>query len=146
MTKNGWTTPNTHLNFCLRVIHVFITCCYESSVVHKQIHMKNDIWTTINKRSTNAGSNIKKELSPCEQSEQGGSKFNWKIKSAYPRIWCQRICLSVCVCLPVCLLCIPTSFWVLHAPKSLSNFFFQPFSSFVVHFTPFSVISQLKST
>ena len=29
-----------------------ITCCYRSSVVHRTIHMKNDNWTTINKRTT----------------------------------------------------------------------------------------------
>ena len=28
---------------------------------------------------------------------KGGSKFNWKKKSTFPRIWCQRICLSVCL-------------------------------------------------
>ena len=44
------------------------------------------------------------------------------------------------------LLCILTSFWVLRAPKSWSNYFFQLFSTFFVHFKPFSVISRLKST
>ena len=34
-----------------------------------------------------------KLLSPCERSEQGGSKLKLKKKSAYTRIWCQRICL-----------------------------------------------------
>ena len=34
-------------------------------------------------------------LSPCERSEQEGSKFNWEKKYAYLLIWCQRICLSV---------------------------------------------------
>ena len=34
--------------------------------------------------------------------------------------------------------CISTCFW--------SNYFFQPFSTFFVHFKPFLVISQLKST
>ena len=32
------------------------------------------------------------------------------------------------------MLCISSSFWVLRAPKSWSNYFFQPFSSFLVHF------------
>ena len=36
-------------------------------------------------------------LSPCEQIEQGGSKFNGKKKSTHPLIWCQRICLFVCL-------------------------------------------------
>ena len=31
-------------------------------------------------------------------------------------------------------------------PKAGGNTFFQPFSSFFVHFLPFSVISSLKST
>ena len=44
------------------------------------------------------------------------------------------------------MLCILTSFWVLCTPKSWSNYFFQPFSTFCVHFKPFSVISGLKST
>ena len=44
------------------------------------------------------------------------------------------------------LLCISTSFRVLRALKSWSNYFFQQFSSFFVHFLPFSVISCLKST
>ena len=44
------------------------------------------------------------------------------------------------------MLCISTRFWVLHAPKSWSNYFFQPFSTFFAHFKPFSVISRLKST
>ena len=35
--------------------------------------------------------------SPCEWSKQGGSKFNLKKKSTNTRIWCQRICLSVCL-------------------------------------------------
>ena len=43
-------------------------------------------------------------------------------------------------------MCILTCFWVLRAPKSWSNYFFQPFSTFFVHFNPFSVISHLKST
>ena len=37
-----------------------------------------------------------KTLSPCEQ-----SKFNLKKKSTHNRIWCQRICLSVCLTLSV---------------------------------------------
>ena len=37
------------------------TCCYWSLVGHTPIHMKNYIWTTINKRSTSVGSNIKKK-------------------------------------------------------------------------------------
>ena len=44
------------------------------------------------------------------------------------------------------MLCISTSFWVLRALKSWSNYFFQPFSTFFVHFKPLSVISHLKST
>ena len=28
-------------------------------------------------------------LSPCKRSELGGSKFNWRKKSKYTRIWCQ---------------------------------------------------------
>ena len=32
---------------------------------------------------------------PCQRSEKGVSKFNWKKKSTYPHIWCQRICRSV---------------------------------------------------
>ena len=43
------------------------------------------------------------------------------------------------------LLCILTSFWVLRSPESWSKYFFQPFSSFFVHFKHFSVISCLKS-
>ena len=34
-------------------------------------------------------------LSPCEQSKQGGRKFNLKKKSTHTRLWCERICLSV---------------------------------------------------
>ena len=45
-----------------------------------------------------------------------------------------------------CLLCILTSFWVVQAPKSWSNYFFQPFSTFFVLFKPFSVILCLRST
>ena len=30
-------------------------------------------------------------LSPCEQSKQGGSKFNLKKESTHPLTWCQRI-------------------------------------------------------
>ena len=33
---------------------------------------------------------------PSEPSEKGGSKFKLKKKSTHTRIWCQRICLSVC--------------------------------------------------
>ena len=43
------------------------------------------------------------------------------------------------------LLCISTSFWVLPSPKSWSNYFFQPISTFFVYFKSFSVISWLKS-
>ena len=32
---------------------------------------------------------------PASKGSKGGSKFNWKKKSTYPCIWCQRICLSV---------------------------------------------------
>ena len=42
------------------------------------------------------------------------------------------------------MLCILTSFWVLHALKRWLKLFFQPFSTFFVHFKPFSVISGLK--
>ena len=80
-------------------------------------------------------------LSPCERSEQGGSKFNRKKKSPYPCTWCQKICLSVCLwstltLLHVCLmiicgkvmcignffegLCISTSFRVLTIITGLS--------------------------
>ena len=38
------------------------------------------------------------------------------------------------------LLCILTSFRVLRTPESWSNYFFQPFVPFFVHFKPFSVI------
>ena len=31
---------------------------------------------------------------PLRAKPVGRYKFNWKKKSAYPRIWCQRICLS----------------------------------------------------
>ena len=34
---------------------------------------------------------------------------------------------------------------MLCAPESLSNYFFQPFSTFLVHVQPFSMISHLKS-
>ena len=37
------------------------------------------------------------------------------------------------------LLCISTSFWVLRAPKSWLKHFFQPFSTFFLHFKLFSV-------
>ena len=37
-----------------------ITCGYKSSIVHRTIRNENDIGTTINKRSTDDGSNIKK--------------------------------------------------------------------------------------
>ena len=60
------------------------------------------------------------------------------------------VCLSVCmfvvyqfVCKLVCLLCISTSFRVLQAPESWSNYLF---SSIFVNFKTFSVISRLKST
>ena len=43
------------------------------------------------------------------------------------------------------MLCILTSFRVLRAPKSWLKHFFQPFSTFFVHFKLFSVISRLKS-
>ena len=43
-------------------------------------------------------------------------------------------------------LCILTSFWVLHAPKSWLKIFFSHFSTYFVHFKAFSVISRLKST
>ena len=33
---------------------------------------------------------------PTSEASKGGSKFKWKKKSTYPRIWWQRICLSVC--------------------------------------------------
>ena len=36
-------------------------------------------------------------LSPCERSRKGGRKFNLKKKSTNTRIWCHRICLSVCL-------------------------------------------------
>ena len=35
-------------------------------------------------------------LSSCKQSLYVGSKVNWKKKSAYSWIWCQRICLPLC--------------------------------------------------
>ena len=47
--------------------------------------------------SWKANIGMKLLLSPCEQSEYGGSKFNWIKKFTYPRIWCQRICPSVCL-------------------------------------------------
>ena len=40
--------------------------------------------------------------SPYEQSKQGGSKFNWKKKSAYPCVLCQRIVICLPICLFVC--------------------------------------------
>ena len=45
-------------------------------------------------------------------------------------------------------LCISTSFWVLRAPKSWSNYFFQLFSTFFVHFRKSSLNSlhEPKST
>ena len=43
------------------------------------------------------------------------------------------------------LLCISTSFQVLRAPESWLKHFFQLFTTFFVHFKPFSVISRLKS-
>ena len=33
---------------------------------------------------------------PASEASKGCSKFNWKKKSTYPRIWCQRICPFVC--------------------------------------------------
>ena len=66
-----------------------ITCCYWSLVVHKPIHMKNDIWTTINKISTSGGSNIKK------RSKMVLIKFfQWKThknlwKGHFPHNWIQ---------------------------------------------------------
>ena len=36
-------------------------------------------------------------LSPCELSELGGRKFSLKKKYTHTCIWCQRICLSVCL-------------------------------------------------
>ena len=43
-------------------------------------------------------------------------------------------------------LCILTSFQVLAAPESWSNYFFQPFSNLFVNLKPLSVISRLKTT
>ena len=43
-------------------------------------------------------------------------------------------------------LCISTSFQVLAAPESWLNYFFQTFSTFLIYFKTFSVISHLKST
>ena len=47
---------------------------------------------------TNANENIPNLLSPCKQSEQGGSKYNLKKihTHTHTRIWRQRIFLSVC--------------------------------------------------
>ena len=42
-------------------------------------------------------------------------------------------------------LCISARFWVLSAPASWSKHFFQPFSTFFLYFTRFSVIFWLKS-
>ena len=33
---------------------------------------------------------------PASEARKEVSKFNWRKKSAYPHIWFQRICLSVC--------------------------------------------------
>ena len=52
---------------------------------------------------------------PLQANENGGSKLNLKKKSTHTCIWCQRICLSVC------LLQILTSiiFWRARAPKTV---------------------------
>ena len=34
---------------------------------------------------------------PVSKASKGGGKFSRKKKSTYPRIWCQRTCLSVCL-------------------------------------------------
>ena len=39
-----------------------ITCGYRSSVVHRTIHMKNDNWTTINKKITCKVATLKKVI------------------------------------------------------------------------------------
>ena len=36
-------------------------------------------------------------LIPLRANNSGSSKFNWEKKSAHPRTWYQRICLSVCL-------------------------------------------------
>ena len=56
-------------------------------------------------------------LSTWEQSEQGGSKFNLKKTSAYPRIWCQRICLFVYIFFPSSM----------EAPNDRFTYFIYPF-------------------
>ena len=43
-------------------VRKILRCCYWSPVIHQSIHNKNEIWRTINIRSTGDGGNIKKNF------------------------------------------------------------------------------------